>query len=60
MTKATILSVEQTEKAGLFTIIFEGEGMSEFDNFYTKFINDAERSTDLQQILNQIDLMMHP
>lgn len=33
MTKATILSVEQTEKAGLFTIIFEGEGMSEFDNF---------------------------
>ena len=29
MTKATILSVEQTEKAGLFTIIFEGEGMSD-------------------------------
>ena len=25
MTKATILSVEQTEKAGLFTLIFEGE-----------------------------------
>ena len=59
MTKATILSVEQTEKTGLFTIIFEGEGMSEFDNFYAKFINDAERSTDLQQILNQIDLMMN-
>ena len=59
MTKATILSVEQIEKAGLFTIIFEGKGMSEFDNFYTKFINDAERSTDLQQILNQIDLMMN-
>ena len=59
MTKATILSVEQTEKAGLFTIIFEGEGMSEFDSFYAKFINDAERSSDLQQILNQIDLMMN-
>jgi hypothetical protein len=52
MAKATILSVEQTEKAGLFTIIFEGEAMSEFDNFYTKFINDAERSNDLYQILN--------
>lgn len=59
MAKATILSVEQTEKAGLFTIIFEGEGMSEFDNFYNKFINDAERSTDLQQILTQIDLMLN-
>ena len=44
MAKATILSVNQTEKAGLFTIIFEGEAMSEFDNFYSKFINDAERS----------------
>ena len=43
----------------MFTIIFEGEGMSEFDNFYSKFINDAERSNDLQQILNQIDLMMN-
>ena len=59
MVKATILSVEQTEKAGLFTIIFEGEGVSEFDNFYNKFINDAERSTDLQQILTQIDLMLN-
>ena len=44
MTKAKILSVDQTEKAGLFTIIFEGEGMTEFDNFITKFMNDAERS----------------
>ncbi|MBR1410406.1 MAG: hypothetical protein IJ580_04830 [Prevotella sp.] len=58
MTKAKILSVDQTEKAGLFTIIFEGEGISEFDNFITKFMNDAERSNDLSQILNQIDLMM--
>ena len=59
MTKAKILSVEQTEKAGLFTIIFEGEDGSEFDKFYAKFINDAERSNDLYQILNQIDLMMN-
>lgn len=32
--------------------------MSEFDAFYNKFINDAERNTDLQQILTQIDLMI--
>ncbi len=59
MAKATILSVEQTEKAGLFTIIFEGEAISEFNDFINKFINDAERSTDLQQILTQIDLMLN-
>ena len=58
MTKATILSLEQTEKAGLFTIIFEGAAMSEFEDFYSKFINNAERSNDLYQILTQIDLMM--
>ena len=57
--KATILSVEQTEKAGLFTIIFESEAISEFNDFINKFINDAERSTDLQQILTQIDLMLN-
>lgn len=59
MAKATILSVDQTEKAGLFTIIFEGEAVSEFDSFYNKFINDAERSDDLQKILTQIDLMLN-
>ena len=59
MAKATILSVEQTEKAGLFTIIFEGEAVSEFDSFYNKFINDAERSDDLHKILTQIDLMLN-
>ena len=58
MAKATILSVDQTEKAGLFTIIFEGEAVSEFESFYNKFINDAERSDDLQKILTQIDLML--
>jgi len=32
MTKATIQSVRQTEKAGLFTICFEGESFTEFQN----------------------------
>ena len=59
MAKAKILSLEQTEKAGLFTIIFEGDGMSEFDNFYNRFISDAERSSDLLQILTQIELMLN-
>ena len=37
MTKATILSLEQTEVAGLFTIIFEGEMQYEFVKFVKKF-----------------------
>lgn len=33
MTKAKIESVAQTERAGLFTICFEGESYSEFEKF---------------------------
>ena len=58
MTKATIQSVQQTETAGLFTIVFEGEYLSEFAKFVDKFKNDAKRQDDLRIILNQIDLMM--
>lgn len=52
MTKATILSLEQTEVAGLFTIIFEGEMQSEFVKFVKKFKDDAVRKNELRVILN--------
>ena len=58
MTQAKILSVEQTEAAGLFTIIFEGESQSEFVDFINKFKDDAVRQNDLRIILNQIDLIL--
>lgn len=58
MAKVKILSLEQTEQAGLFTIIFEGENDSEFVKFVEKFKNDAERKSDLTFILNQIESMM--
>ena len=58
MTQAKILSVEQTEAAGLFTIIFEGENRSEFVDFINKFKDDAVRQNDLRIILNQIDLIL--
>lgn len=58
MAKAKILSLEQTEQAGLFTIIFEGESDSEFVKFVEKFKNDAERKSELTFILNQIENMM--
>ena len=58
MAKAKILSVEQTETAGLFTIIFEEENQSEFVKFINKFKDDALRLNDLRIILNQIDTML--
>ena len=58
MTKATIQSLEQTENAGLFTIIFEDESQSEFVKFVNKFKDDAVRKNDLRIILNQIDTML--
>ena len=58
MTKATILSLEQTEVVGLFTIIFEGEMQSEFVKFVKKFKDDAVRKNELRVILNQIDTML--
>lgn len=58
MAKAKILSVEQTETAGLFTIIFDGENQSEFVKFINKFKDDAVRQNDLRIILNQIDIML--
>lgn len=58
MTRAKILSVEQTEAVGLFTIIFEGKNQSDFADFINKFKDDAVRQNDLRIILNQIDLIL--
>lgn len=58
MTKASILSLEQTENAGLFTIIFEDDNQSEFLKFVNKFKDDAVRKNELRIILNQIDTML--
>lgn len=58
MTKATILSLEQTDNAGLFTIVFENENESEFVKFVNRFKDDAIRKNELRIILNQIDAML--
>ena len=58
MTKATLLSLEQTDTAGLFTIIFKNENPSEFVKFVNKFKDDAIRKNELRIILNQIVVML--
>ena len=55
MTKATIQSVRQTEKAGLFTICFEGESFTEFQKFIVKGNENATLQPELQKILNAIE-----
>lgn len=58
MAKVKIQEIEQTDKAGLFTICFEGNDETEFEKFVIKFKDDAERKQDLQVILNAIQKML--
>lgn len=59
MPKVTLQSVAQTEKAGLFSICFEGESYSEFEKFIHKYENDTYYSRDMQVILAAIARMMN-
>ncbi|MBO7445011.1 MAG: hypothetical protein J6T59_07650 [Bacteroidales bacterium] len=59
MTKATIQSVRQTDRAGLFTICFEGESFTEFQKFITKGNENVTLQPDLQKILNALQYMMN-
>lgn len=56
MARAKIQSVAQTEKAGLFSICFEGESYSEFEKFVLNH-KDAY-SKDLNVILAAINRML--
>ena len=58
MAKATIQSVSQTDKAGLFTICFEGESYTEFQKFITKHDADVELQPDLQEIIRILRRMV--
>lgn len=58
MGKVKILSVEQTEKAGLFTICFESDNISEFEKFISRFKDDAYCQRDLQIILSALQRML--
>ena len=58
MAKVVIEEVSQTDKAGLFTIRFEGEAVTEFEKFMLHFKDSAERQTELSVILNAINRML--
>lgn len=57
MTKVKIKSVAQTEKAGLFTICFDGESYTEFQKFILK--HKETYSEELNIILIAINKMLN-
>ena len=68
MTKASILSLEQTEVAGLFTIIFEGECRGEINHapvgdmgfgYDPLFVPDGETRTFAQMELEEKKVISH-
>ena len=58
MDNAKIISLEQTENGGLFTICYESKDESEFENFINRFKDDATCKEDLHVILTAIQRML--
>lgn len=54
MATARIGSVTQTDNVGIFSIIFDGSNLNEFDSFVEKFKNDANLQSDLNVVFSVI------
>lgn len=59
MTKVSIKSLKQTEKNGLFSLVFENESLTEFEKFIVKFKDEADESKDLNIILSYLERMIN-
>lgn len=59
MAKVSIKTLRQTEKYGLFSLVFENEAYSEFEKFIEMFKNEADVSRDLNVILSYIEQMIN-
>ncbi|MCH5309760.1 MAG: hypothetical protein J1E58_07840 [Prevotella sp.] len=59
MAKAAIKTLKQTEKNGLFSLVFENEAYSEFEKFIELFKNEADVAKDLNLILSYIEQMIN-
>lgn len=57
--KVAIKTLKQTEKNGLFSLVFENEAYSEFEKFIEAFKNEADVSRDLNVILSYIEQMIN-
>lgn len=59
MAKVSIKTLKQTEKNGLFSLVFENEAYSEFEKFIEMFKNEADVAKDLNIILSYIEQMIN-
>jgi len=59
MAKVGIKTLKQTEKNGLFSLVFENEAYSEFEKFIKEFKNEADVAKDLNVILSYIEQMIN-
>lgn len=58
MATISIKSLSQTERNGLFSLVFEGDALSEFEKFIERFKGEADAVRDLNVILAAINHMM--
>ena len=54
MKTATIKTIEQSEKVGLYSICFDGNDLTEYEKFVQKFLNDATLNKDFQKVFRAI------
>ncbi len=55
MKTATIKTIEQSDKVGLYSICFNGNDLTEYEKFVQKFMNDATLNEDFRKIFRAIN-----
>lgn len=58
MKEAYLKTIEQSDKVGLYTIIFNGESDTEFDKFLLRFRSIAKYNADFNSILLSLEKVM--
>lgn len=55
MRTATIKTIEQSDKVGLYSICFDSNDLTEYEKFVQKFMNDATLNEDFRKIFRAIN-----
>ena len=58
MRTAKLKNIEQSENVGLYSICFDGNDLSEYEQFVKKFLNDATLNQDFQKVFRAIHRIM--
>ena len=55
MSEVELVIVNDTDKCTIYTILFAEEAETEYERFYSKFIEDAQLNQDLLRIVQLVD-----